>query len=441
MQKRLYALAVVALLLCIISPVQAAQFLFTPAIVVSEQYTDNLFLDRQNEEEDYITATGLDLTGQLLWRTAGMELHYKPTYNTYKNNDQLNDWRQEASLRAWKEFSRSSKLELNDTYLRTNDPTDQSPVIIQNGQPQSPVIQTDRSRRGRHEYYTNVAHARMEHQFGPNDRVYAAYEYSILRDVTKTPGVPVDDNNIATPSIGLAYDFSPKWAVEIDSAYAINDYKDQNDRNEYDGNVRLLYRFDRALSSYVNYRHTILNYDQGTDEDYKIYEPSIGMRYDFKENARIEIGVGYYVQDFKTSKDKTGINATSDINKRWNYRTGYFGISGGSGYIIDDTGVEDNGLNIYYDGRIEAGYNFTSRLSGSVFCSYRHDEYPDEIPKRVKKTGSAGAELNWQALKWMAFGLSYRFSDVSSDRETDQYTENRAMLTVRIAPSTPWRLN
>ena len=63
MQKRLFASAIVALFLCNISPIQAAQVLFTPAIVVSEQYTDNLFLDNQNEEEDYITAAGLDLSG------------------------------------------------------------------------------------------------------------------------------------------------------------------------------------------------------------------------------------------------------------------------------------------------------------------------------------------------------------------------------------------
>jgi hypothetical protein len=432
---------VISLLLCNISSLQAAQVLFTPALVLSEEYTDNLFLDYTDEVYDFITAAGVDLNGQILWRTAGIELSYIPTYRSFQENNYLSYWRHEASLYMWKQVQRNTKIELRDAYLRTKDPTDSSATIEVDGLPQAPAIATDRNRRGRKEYYTDTAEARINHQFGANDQVYLAYQYSILRDVDKIPGALVEDRDTATPSIGLTYDFSQRWALEVDSSYSLSNYKEQNDRNEYDGNLRLLYRFGRAVSGFVNYRHTHLDYDQNTDEDYSIYEPTMGIRYDFADEARIQLGAGYYIQDFETSENQEGFSITSDINKRWNFRTGYFGISGGSGYIIDDNGVVDNGLDIYYQGRIDVGYNFATSLTGAIYCDYRYDEYPDEDPERVEKTASTGLAVDWQALRWMSVRFSYDLNDISSDRVIDEYTENRALITIRIAPQNPYRFN
>jgi hypothetical protein len=432
---------VASLLLCNISSLQAAQVLFTPGLVLSEEYTDNLFLDSQDEEQDFTTTSGVDLTGQILWRTAGIELRYNPTYEFYQDNDDLNSWRHEAGLYTWKQLKRGTRIELRDTYLRSNDPADESAAIEQDGQPQGPAITADPNRRGRREYYTNTAEARINHQFGASDHVYVAYQYSTLREEDTLPGTAVDDNDISTPSIGLAYNFSQRWGVEIDSSYAMTDYKERNDRNEYDGNLRLLYRFGRALSCYVNYRHTNLDFDQDTSEDYSVYEPSVGIHYDFPDDAYIEIGAGYYVQDFETSEDQEGVNITSDISKTWLFPGWYLGLSGGSGYAIDDNGVADNGLEIYYQGRLEVGYNFAATVTGSVYGAYRYDEYPSEVPERVQKSAFAGAALNWQALNWMHLRLTYGVTDVSSDIESDEYTENRAMITIRMVPSSPFRLS
>ena len=184
-----------------------------------------------------------------------------------------------------------------------------------------------------------------------------------------------------------------------------------------------------------------MDFDRTEEDDYKIYLPTIGCRFDLQNNARIDISAGYYLQDFKTADNQEGFIVTSDIYKRWNYRSGYFDISGASGYVIDDNGVEDNGLNIYYQGGVEVGYYFTSKLTGSVFGNYRYDDYPDQSPDRTEYTTSAGIALDWNVLQWMVVGLGYDFSDVRSDIAFNEYTENRVMLTIRIAPSSPMRFN
>jgi hypothetical protein len=431
-----------ALFLAAATSLKSAQILFTPSLFLSEEYTDNVRLDPDNEVEDYITTAGLVLTGEIFGRTAGLELNYSPSYSKYENNEDYDSWRHEASLYTWKDIKRSTRLELRNTFLHTNDPTDESETIEADDPFQSSAIEVDINRRGRNEYYTNVAEARLSQEFGSDDSYYLEYEYSILREDTPT-GQSVDDNDISTPSAGFTYGFTSRWRIDIDASYASTNYDDEaeNDRDEFNGIIRFLHNFNRNYSGFIGYRHTILDFDKDTDEDYQIYRPSIGIEIHFQDNAGITIDGGYYVQDFETSEKEEGFNLYSDIYKRWEYRSSYFGIIGSSGYEIDDDGTEDEGLIIYYEGSITAGYSFTPRLTTNIYCSYRHEDFPNETPDRIDQTLEAGAGLDWQALQWMAIGLEYNYTNVTSDNQINEYRENSAMLNIRIFPTSPFRLN
>jgi hypothetical protein len=284
--------------------IYAAQVLFTPSLTLSEEYTDNLFMTPDNETDEYITTAGLGLTGQVIWRTAGLELNYSPSYIKHDDNDDNDSWRHSASLSAWKTIKQNTQCELRNTYLRTSDPVDNSGAIDPDDPTIGPEIESDINRRGRREYYRNVTNARVSHQFGSNDSFYVAYRYSILRDEDIPIGQTVSDNDISTPSAGLTYNFTPRFGMELDASYAISDYEEQNDRDEFSGGIRLLNNFSRTLSGFFAYSHTILDYDEDTSEDYKIYRPSIGFEVSLKENAGISIDAGYYNQDFETSKNE-----------------------------------------------------------------------------------------------------------------------------------------
>ena len=439
--KTIACIILTALVVVGVSTTYAAQLLFTPSLTLSEEYTDNLFLTPDNETEDYITRAELGLTGQVLWRTAGLELNYNPSYNKFSDNSDLDYWRHAASFNLWKEIKRNTRLEFRDTYLRTNDPVDATEDIDPDNPLLGSAIELDTNRRGRNEYYNNVANLRLTHQFGTNDSFYLAYEYSLQRDVDIIEGEPVSDNDITTTSAGVDYTFSPKWTMELDGYYEDGDYESLNDRVEYNGELRILYNFDRSLSAFVSYRHTVLDYDEDTDEDYQIYRPTIGLEKRFQDNTRISIGVGYYVQDFDTSEDESSFIANSEIHKRWEYRTVYIDLLGMSGYEIADDGAVDSGLRIYYEGRGEIGYRFSQRFSSNIFSSYRYDEYPNAVPDRVDNTVNAGAELSWQILQWLTAGLTYNLRNVTSDIDAIEYTENSAMLTITMTPASPYRLN
>ena len=414
----------------------AAQVLFTPAIVISQQYTDNIYLSYQNTEDDYITTAGIDLTGQMIWRTAGFLLNYNPTYNRYWENDNLNNWRHSANIDIWKDFTRNTKFSLRDSYLQSNDPADtSSPTELDNQF-------IDANRQGRDEYLTNTAETRLSHNFGSDDSFSIAVFYSAFREIDPPSLTTTNDNNIITPAFILLYNIGPRWGIDFNTSYAISDYFEQEDRRQLNGSLKLSYLITRSLSSFINYQHTILTYEQNADSDYQILNPTAGFRYTFQDNAHIELGLGYYSQQYNdTSKNTDGYNVSADISKRWTIRRAYFGITGNSGYQIDDDETRDNGFNIYYQGRVDAGYNFTPKLTGSVYFNYRYDDYPDDPTGKFGESTTSGAALSWQALQWVNLRLTYDYRTYNTNTWIDEYKENRVQLTIRIAPPNPYKLN
>lgn len=425
----------------------AVQFNFTPELTVSEEYTDNVFLtsDDDNKIEDFITTTGLSLTMEALWRTAGLELNYSPSYHQYCDNEELDYTRHEAFLSFYKDLSKVVRLELTDTFLETEDPRDESEGIEGiEGEDLliGPVIEVDPTRRDRTRHRTNVAQLRLTHRLAANSSYYIGVVHSALRDVDPPPGEILDDFNATQPIFGIEYWFTPKWGFLLDASVSNRDFKEREDRKEYFGLFRLQRNFERHLTAFLEYRHTALEFEEPDGQsDYHIYSPAIGFEYQPGKYTAIDVSAGYYFQDFEEDarEDESGFSLHASIAHSWPFRTGYIRIIGLSGYEIDDTGAEELGLNIYYMARTEAGVNFTNRLSGNLFASYRIDEYPNETPDRTDNTFDAGAGLEYQPLKWMNFRLEYEYTNVTSDIDTEEYAENSIILTMTLVPSSPFR--
>ena len=435
---------VVLFLVLVQTHAHAAQVLFTPVLRVSEEYSDNIYLAPENEEDDYINTVSLDMTLQVLGRTAGMELNLNPALVSFANHSELNYWRYAARAHLWNDLSRNTRVEITDDYLETEDPLDESADFTPDDPTTGPVIGTDESRRDRNRYRTNITEGRLSHQFGARDNVYVSLLYGLLEDIDPQDNEEVDDYTNWQPSLGLAYWFAQRWGVELNGYYSARDYTDENDREEYTGYLRLLHQLGQRFSGFVEYRHTYLNFDEETDYDFNLYAPSAGIIYQFENTANITVGGGYYRQEFEDAddeEDEEGWFVFSQIYKRWAFQSSHIDLTGMSGYRIDDRGAEDLGLNIYYAGRLELGHRFTQHLSASVYGSYRYDEYPNDIPVRIDRTVDSGSEIAYQALRWLNVSLAYNYRDVSSDIETEEYTENSVVLMFTITPTTPYRLN
>ncbi|MBL0713173.1 MAG: outer membrane beta-barrel protein [Desulfosarcina sp.] len=426
----------------------AAQINFRPSVTGSEEYNDNIFLDSTNEESDYITSAGVGLEGEVLWRNAGLQLNYTPSHFWYKDNSDLDYWRHSASGNVWREFTRNTRFEMRNTYLRTANPSDESEQINQDAPLEGRDIDRDLNRRGVEKYYTNVTSARLSHQFGERDNVYLGYSYSVLRNINASTDNDREEHDISGPTAGIAYWFTHQWGTQLDGSFSNRNLDPSDDRDEYDGTARLLYRFTRHLDGFVSYRHTYVDFKNETsDTDYTIYKPEFGIFYPFPENSHARIGLGYYIQDKDSTdnpdvddNDNTGFVVDSEVYKAWPFRRGNIALIGTSGYQIDDGGSEDNGFNIYYQARVDADYALMRRLTADIFLGYRIDDYPDDEPSRTDYTLNTGAGLSYQPLTWLTSRLEYSYRDKDSDRNEDQYTENRIFFSITLSPDQPFRL-
>jgi len=156
----------------------AAQLLFTPRATVTEEYNDNIDLDRKNKKDDFITTVTVGGTIELLGQVSGLRVTYEPGYSFYADYDEYNSWRHDLTGSAWHDFSRQTRLELTESFFYTKDPLADDDIEDSRG---NIIARGNDRRRERDIYYRNYATARMRHQFGAEDSVYAQFAHRILK--------------------------------------------------------------------------------------------------------------------------------------------------------------------------------------------------------------------------------------------------------------------
>lgn len=450
---KLYKLVFTVMAICMVGVchAHAAQVTFNPALIITGEYSDNWTQESDDDDkiDDFVTTAGLMLDLSVLGKTAGLSIDYNPSYNMFADNDRYDYWRHFAELSLWNAFGRNTRLELTSTFLDTEDPLDSSGDEDEVDTGDTPGIDPDPTRRGRDRYRINNNRLRLSHQFGTRDNFYAQIDYNMREELDVVPGQPFGDYDEIRPAMGIESWYEQIWGVGVDYFYSDRRYDDipfrRPDREQHDGTLTVFKRFDRRLIGYLQYRHTLLNYTEQSPaaNDYEVYSPVVGFEYVLRENVVINIGAGYYFQEYDNPalEEADAFYLDSEMNAEWALRTGFVRLTASSGYDIADTGADDLGLQIYGQARLALGHNFSSKLSGEVFAGYRYDDYPNLAQSRTDHLVTAGTGLSYQALRWLNFGLDYSYSEVTSDTATEEYDENRVVFTINMAPTRPYRLN
>ena len=219
MKFKIYLCIAISVILFTATSVFAFQATFLPRISVTEEYTDNLYLAEENEEDEFITIISLGFATELLWQHGGIELSYDPAAVLYHEFSENDTWRHTALLYGWADLTRNNRLEIRDAFVRTEDPLGEEDV--NNLRSEDPAIVADPTlRTTRDPYWTNTASVRFTNRFGENDSIYLEYAYGILENEDKT----LEDNTQHIPSAGLTYWFTPRWGSEIIVSYTKAEY-------------------------------------------------------------------------------------------------------------------------------------------------------------------------------------------------------------------------
>jgi hypothetical protein len=432
-----------------------AQFTFTPRVSVTEEYNDNINLDRKNKMDDWITTVSPGATLEWYGQAAGMRLSYDPSYSFYADHDEYDGWSHNASGTVWYNFSRATRLEVSNYFIYTKDPL--SDDTYDSGD--NLVVQgNNRSRGQNNKYYTDQASARLSHQFGPENTAYAQMAGGFTKyddpgnsnTNGNTNDIVNEDGQWFTPSAGLTYWFSHNNGIETDFSYTRGLYEDdgQSDFNNYDGRLRFNHRLTQQTGVFAQYRQIYRTWDDPSDtttngqveQDYFVYAPSVGVFHQFDPTLTASFGVGYFYQQVKDGNDESGPFISSELNKLWDFQRWSIRLRTASGIDSQDFTGDQQGLERFALVDVVPRYNFTRDFYGDLRLGVRYSDYlnSEDNEKDYRYTAEVG--LGYAITRWAAVRVAYAFNKLDAINSTDDYEQNRAFVTLTLSPDQPWRI-
>ncbi|MBI5578272.1 MAG: outer membrane beta-barrel protein [Deltaproteobacteria bacterium] len=458
-KSHLLTLLVLVLVVAAENAAMAAQFLFTPRAVMTERFSDNIYLTNNDKKDDFITTPTVGFTVQMPGQTTGISLSYDVGYNFYAKNDENDGWQHNALGSFWHNFTRETRLNLNNSFLYTKDPLSNRDVVNEQGDVVAPGDFT--ARQGLNTYYRDYSTARLTHQFGPENSTYAQFIYGYLKNNSDQ----YQDSQEISPSVGMTYWWSTWAGIELDGDYlrglysggqnAANtqDGTDQGDFNQVSGRARLNQRLSQRFGIFEQYRQIYRNYDGDQagqaqaatggqlNQDYMVYAPSVGVFYQFDPTLTASLGVGYFYQQVQNGNDQQGAFPTAEINKFWDYQRWSIRTRGAAGLASADFNAENQGFNRYALADITGRYNFTRQFYGEASFLYNYSDYVNSENDEVDHTIRPQVGLGYAVSRWMNVRLSYSYNKlIATNSSVNDYEENSVLLTVTLEPDQPWVL-
>lgn len=396
------------------SSLYAFEWASSARLSLSEEYNDNIYLDRDNEEDDFITIITPGIQTSLGWQRTGLTAAYDLGYSLYNDHSDNNSFRHHGDVGWWWNVFQYTILSLGDTYVKSEDISD--------------LPESDNERGNREGYYSNSARMNLVHRFGENRNVSAGYTY-VISDYDDEES---DDNKSHNAFVDSTYFFNPHTGLETHVAYTRGLYDVAQDFDEWVGTLRLMRNLSRRFQINSSYTHTMMTYeDDGDDTNYQIYNPSAGIRYIFGEDGTMALNIGYFVQDIDSQDNEKGMTMNGNVGRSWRFKQGTITLSGLSGYENSQLNTENLGFYVYYGADSQFNYQFSRAVTSSFHAAYRHNDYVNSSPDesdRVDELITSGCSLNWQIARWLSSSIEYNFRNLNSNTNENDYTENRIML-------------
>lgn len=389
--------------LALLSFAHAGEFSFHPSIAISEEFTDNVFEERDNKRSDFITRVipGIAFTYNApLW---DWELRYAYDYRYYARDSRDQDDTHHLSAHALTRVIKDLLfLDVTDVYER---------------------VSLDVSR----------------------DRT----SESLFLDQS--------DSNTLIASPYFSFNPGPKTTVRTGYRYRNVWYKEPEgiDRQQHIGFAEATYAYSPKLNLTASYTYTHENSDYSFDR----HAPYVGFRYEYKDRSFL-FGQGGYTWfrmrdqgDFNypfwnggithamgtyTLSLATGVSYPEDPESSVTRQTDYSltltkefsrGNVGLTLSYVDYSGDDVDTENRYLAG-VTARYEIGARLVASLSAGV--ERYDDRASNSYTRRIYVNPTLSYPLPKEISLTLSYFFADFYSPRiYEDNYTLNRVMLEAR----------
>lgn len=259
-------------------------------------------------------------------------------------------------------------------------------------------------------------------------------EFSYIT-VTRDEQRPRFDSNFLMATID--WDVTEKLSFKFDyTNFSLgydeieDQYKDRSD-NAYD--IYGKFAVSEKTTVFLQYRYVDIEYDVATVNDSTQDFYYGGINWQTTEKLSLMLKLGSQERDFEdsTKDDPSGTAIDFQVNYRYSEKTG----GGLSLYKLneetDSTEASDKDV---FGVRISYAQEFTEKLTGSIDFTYEDADYSQLVEEeRDEQTISIRPALQYTVQEWLRFELAYKYEDVSSTQDIEEYTTNVIMFGVNLA--------
>lgn len=387
---------------------------WTPGVTLSQSYDDNIYLDDQFVEDDWLTTVSPKLLVSASWPRSTVKLYYAPQFVFYKANADQNVVRHTlyGDLRHY--FAKRFYVSLTEVYTITDDP-----------------LEFDRDSQtvatGRQTYCRNTTTALGHYQFGKRDIFEAGYQYSALEGDTDDPFNTVNTSEAHRMHGNLRYWFDIRNGIDLLGSLTRTRYRSdfsatgsgRQQLDSYDTEAGYSHRFNRRTDLRAGYQLAIRN---GTTDaqSYRIHTGNLRLKYKFLEASYVQVAGGPYYRDQADGQGDSGAAFSAEVahaQKRLTLRAG-----AEYGWDEDYLDIEARGFTRYRQARASVEYKFLRRLDGYAVGNYRWNEsLQDEVTENYR----ARCGMRFILTPWLVLNLEYQYARRRSEVPGEAYENNR----------------
>ena len=389
----------------------SAKIKLTPKMTVEEKYTDNLFLDDQNEQDEWITtlSPGIDIMIDSRW--IDLSLDYSFRYDYYKNNNDLTNF----------DFSGGQRANLGTTFFE--------------GRPFTLLVDATISRETLDErkassatnelinkstVYDLTVNPQYRFRLGGQSSLVFGYIY----DRTYHDDSRGDDSQGHSARVSLLKELSINTQISANYTYKMNLSDDEEDYNEQSYTLGLSQQLGpRTKISLEGGFSTVEYVDINDDQESFTWSADV----DYRLSAPITLSL-MFSQDFDNSATD-GLTKSRDASFLISYKKDSFAAGLEAFWEQTDyirTVREDES----YGGRFDLSISLNSNLSSGLDAEYEVSDFAGQIDNSVDQY-SAGASLHYDIGRFLT-SIHYEYRVYDADINTQDYTENTVTLSVSV---------
>jgi len=357
----------------------------TPYVNASGTYTDNVFLTKRNRKADfyYSVLPGIKLRLRPIGRH-GFYLNYEADYARFDTYDEADYFVHTADAALDLNLPKGFRLKVGDKITSGADPPD---------------FEGDRTAP----YISNMA--RIEGSYTFWDRFALGLKYAHGLKDYKHRSDEID--NFDTNTVGGVFRLRilARTSMLLEYVYAATDYR------------RERARVDNNYSNRIN----------------------TGITWDVTAKTKGVVRGGYVAKNYYAlNREEDALYVSADISHELTSRTivTLRGIRS-----VFDTSKADRNLiysSSYLSNQVTASLRHTYRkFTGSIGGDYIYDRYLYDDLRAGKKRrdhvwrGSAG--IDYQMQRWIKLGVKYRYTDLDSNFDNEDYIENLVLFFVTLS--------